>query len=386
MDMRVYKKTRYQNIYKHIKNGNYVITISKPTKTSISDVEDRKIYSIDEAIRIKESYNKISKKGQNKLETSSFDYVWDKYISNCKYVDKLAYNTLNRKSKVYSKFLKGKITKNINKLTQEFWFKFIDETETTLIQKNQIIKEVKAFYNWCVKENYLSYNPLSKIKKFSIPKKEMAYWTPNELKCFLNALEQDMDSNCKSIRKIAYMIKVFTLIGFSLGDRVGETRALTFNCVNKNLETLLINHSINYDRKSNDFLDNTKTYSSQRTINISKKLIDEIEKYKHFLENENDFMINDNNLIFFNYSTGKPITDTTLRKHFYKYCYKAGVKKIRMYDLRHTYVATMMSENMELYNISERIGHSSIKTTVDKYGHLSNELRKEIAKTTDKYI
>lgn len=57
-----------------------------------------------------------------------------------------------------------------------------------------------------------------------------------------------------------------------------------------------------------------------------------------------------------------------------------------MYDLRHTFVATMMAEGKELYHISQRIGHSSYNTTVDKYGHLSNEARKEIAKTTDKYI
>ena len=57
-----------------------------------------------------------------------------------------------------------------------------------------------------------------------------------------------------------------------------------------------------------------------------------------------------------------------------------------MYDLRHTYVATMMSEGKELYYISERLGHNNYNTTVNKYGHLSNEKRKEIAESTDKYL
>ncbi len=91
-------------------------------------------------------------------------------------------------------------------------------------------------------------------------------------------------------------------------------------------------------------------------------------------------------MIFFNYQNKKPYTDVTLRKYFYKYCDKANVTKIRMYDLRHTYVATMMSEGKELYHISERIGHSDYSTTVNKYGHLSNKTRKEIASITDKYI
>ena len=46
----------------------------------------------------------------------------------------------------------------------------------------------------------------------------------------------------------------------------------------------------------------------------------------------------------------------------------------------------MMVEEKELYHISRRVGHSNYNTTVNKYGHLSTEIRKEIAMSTDKYI
>lgn len=46
----------------------------------------------------------------------------------------------------------------------------------------------------------------------------------------------------------------------------------------------------------------------------------------------------------------------------------------------------MMAEGKELYLISERLGHINYSTTVNKYGHLSNKTRKEIAKVTDKYL
>lgn len=68
------------------------------------------------------------------------------------------------------------------------------------------------------------------------------------------------------------------------------------------------------------------------------------------------------------------------------YCDKVNVSKIRMYDLRHTYVATMMSEGKELYHISERIDHSDYSTTVNKYDHLSTKTKKEIAAITNKYF
>lgn len=61
MNLKVYKKTRYQNIYQHIKNKNYVIAISKPEKTSIAEIDGVKIYDIDEAINIRDNARKKKK-------------------------------------------------------------------------------------------------------------------------------------------------------------------------------------------------------------------------------------------------------------------------------------------------------------------------------------
>ena len=46
----------------------------------------------------------------------------------------------------------------------------------------------------------------------------------------------------------------------------------------------------------------------------------------------------------------------------------------------------MMAEGKELYLISPRIGHKNYSTTVNKYGHLSNKVKREVAECTDKYI
>ena len=45
----------------------------------------------------------------------------------------------------------------------------------------------------------------------------------------------------------------------------------------------------------------------------------------------------------------------------------------------------MMSENWELYHISKTLGHSNFNITVNKYGHVTKEIRKELALTTDKF-
>ena len=383
MNLKVYKKTRYQNIYQHIKNKNYIISISRPEKTSIAEIDGVKIYDIDEAINIRDNARK--KKKADIKRVGGFDELFEKYIDYCKNIKKMAYNTYSKKEKFYNSFFKNQISKNINKTNETFWSSFIDDLDTTLKQKNEVIKCLKAFFNWCKEQKYILDNPLENVNRYKVPKPEMKFWTPEELKRFLDCVNNDINSNDLRIKQKAYLTRQLAIMGFSLGDRIGESRALTFGPRENPKLILSIQHSINYDRKSNDFVSSTKTYESERTIDISQKLVDCTNEYRDFLENLG-YNITDDTLIFFNHNTKKPYTDVTLRKHFYYYCNKAKVSKIRMYDLRHTYAASMMSEGKEAYLFSKRMGHKSISTTINVYGHLSNKTRKELAQATDKYI
>lgn len=49
---------------------------------------------------------------------------------------------------------------------------------------------------------------------------------------------------------------------------------------------------------------------------------------------------------------------------------KAGLRALRFHDLRHTYASTLIAAGVHLTYIKEQLGHSSIKITVDIYGHL----------------
>ncbi len=386
MNLKVYEKTRYQNIYRHKKNKNYVIMISKPVKTSISRIDGKRIATTEEAIKIRDNILIRLQKGVELVYKEDFDSLWDKYIDWCKIVKKLSYNTIIRKEKSYNKYLKGKIDRQVTKIDEIYMSRFIEKLDTSDKQKNQVLKEAKTFFNWCKKEyKCILINPLDNVKKIKVSPGEMKYWTPEQLKKFLNCVENDLNSNNLNVKKKSHLIKVFTVLCFSLGDRVGETRALSFNSFDKDKLKVNIFHSINYDRASNDFVSSTKTYQSQRTLDVTQKTIDAIEEYRDFLINLG-YNISDDTLIFLNHNTGKPYSDVTLRKIFYYYCEKAGVPRIRMYDLRHTYAATMMMEGKEAYLFSKRMGHKNIQTTINKYGHLSERVRKEVANSTDKYI
>jgi len=55
---------------------------------------------------------------------------------------------------------------------------------------------------------------------------------------------------------------------------------------------------------------------------------------------------------------------------FYRVFEKAGLRRVRFHDLRHTYASLLIQNGESLACVRDRLGHSSIKLTVDTYGHL----------------
>ena len=371
---KVYEKTRYDNIYRHITNNNYFI---RHNGTTISKINNEKIYDIKVARDYKAKLELNIKKAEKTSNSYSFKDLWKEYVNYSENVAKLAYNTIKKKRLFYNCFLKELDSYKVNEITKNDIIDFMNGLTTTDKQKNEILKHLKAFITWCdVEKDIITVNPVKGIKNIKVPKVEMKYWSIKEFTKFMSYINSQHNDK-------AYRIKMLVLLELHLGDRIGETRALTWSSINEEKSTIRISHSINYDDKSKELLSSTKTYSSDRVVDVSPKLIIELKRYKEYLIKQ---QININDLIFFNYSINKPFSDVALRKLFYKYCNLAGVSKIRMYDLRHTYVALMMNEGWALYHISKRIGHCNYSTTVDKYGHLENNIRKKIARTTDKYI
>lgn len=388
MNLQIYEKTRWENILRHKKNKNYIVRLNVDgVRTSVSvDFKGNKIFDIETAKQIRDNQVIIQNKRITTKHKEDLDTLWAKYMEACEIIKKQAYNTLLRKTKSYNKYLKGKITIPLSKTTKEFWSKYIDTLTCTDKQKNELIKSLKAFMNWCIEENLLLFNPITKIKRYKVTKAEMKYWTPNEIKDFLLNINKLIEESEDVIfKKQALMVKTIVVIGFTQGDRIGETRALTFDCFDRERKNLKIYHSINYNRKE-DPLASTKNYQSQRDLLITAKLLEQIDLYKEFLKDYMNFDVKDSDFLFFNYVTNKPYTDATLRKQFKRFCNLCKVKEIRLYDLRHTFVALMMYEGKELYQIQQHLGHSNFSTTANEYGHLATEIKKGIAKSADKYL
>ena len=75
-------------------------------------------------------------------------------------------------------------------------------------------------------------------------------------------------------------------------------------------------------------------------------------------------------LVFVN-EEGNVIDDVNLRKRvFNKALEKAGMRLIRIHDLRHTFASLLIQNGESLAYVKDQLGHHSIQITVDIYGHL----------------
>ena len=68
-------------------------------------------------------------------------------------------------------------------------------------------------------------------------------------------------------------------------------------------------------------------------------------------------------------------------RYFYSCLEKAGLRRIRFHDLRHTFASLLIQAGHPLAYIKEQLGHSSIKMTVDVYGHLVPGAHREVMNT-----
>ena len=58
---------------------------------------------------------------------------------------------------------------------------------------------------------------------------------------------------------------------------------------------------------------------------------------------------------------------------------KAGVKKIRFHDLRHTCATLLMEGDTHPKVVQERLGHANIAMTLDRYSHVTPTMQKGAA-------
>lgn len=181
----------------------------------------------------------------------------------------------------------------------------------------------------------------------------MLFWTQEEYQRFI---EQIAD---KPQFYYAFEMLYWT------GIRCGELLALTADDIDVEKRRLRINKS--YQRiKGKDLITEPKTRKSNRTIIMPDFLAEEMDDYIKELYG------------FASYDRIFQISKTSLHNELKRGAKLAGVKKIRVHDLRHSHVSLLIQLGYSALAIAERVGHEAVKITY-RYAHLFPTVQTEMA-------
>lgn len=61
--------------------------------------------------------------------------------------------------------------------------------------------------------------------------------------------------------------------------------------------------------------------------------------------------------------------------------YRAGIPKVRFYDIRHTFATLALQNGVDIKIVSSMLGHSSAGITLDIYAHVTTFARREAVQT-----
>lgn len=83
--------------------------------------------------------------------------------------------------------------------------------------------------------------------------------------------------------------------------------------------------------------------------------------------------------------TGKPLDVTNLTKRCRRLCAKAGLPEVPLYGLRHSNATLLLAAGTAAKVASERLGHSTVKLTLDTYTHVTTGMEREVTAQITRY-
>jgi len=131
-----------------------------------------------------------------------------------------------------------------------------------------------------------------------------------------------------------------------------------------------------------------KSIKSRRTIALPSSLVillkDHREKQEYARMFEGKSLAEDD--LVFAHLNGSPLFPNSVSRAWGLIAKKADVKVIRFHDARHSHATLLLKQGAHPRVVQERLGHSTIATTLDVYSHVTPGIQEAVAARFDEVM
>ena len=237
----------------------------------------------------------------------------------------------------------------------------------------------KKIFQYAKSLNLIYNNPMDSLliprAKKSVENKEENFMDKKELKNFLSLIEK------QEPKEVYTMFHVLAYTGL----RKGELAALTWNDIDFSNNTLSVTKT-GYYLQGIPVITTAKTNKSNRTISLDTTTISllkqwKLEQKKKLLSRGIPVKKGKDQLVFSN-DKNELVYNGFLNVVLKKY----PNLKITPHGFRHTHASLLFEAGASIKQVQERLGHTTINTTLEIYTHVTKEAEKESAEKFLKYM
>ena len=169
------------------------------------------------------------------------------------------------------------------------------------------------------------------------------------------------------------------------GLRRSELLGLRWADIDLEKATLSVVQTLHQLRGGKYIFREPKSKRSRRQIALSPKLA--IMLWEHRFKQEQAWTLLGKPLLptdlVFSHPDGRPIRPDNVTRALNTVVRSLGLKGVRLHDLRHAHATILLEEGVHPKVVQERLGHSSVSTTLDIYSHVVPSLQQAAARKID---
>lgn len=257
----------------------------------------------------------------------------------------------------------------IKKISVPYCQKVVIALSEKYILYTHYLSVIERIFKYAVLIDIVPTNPFDKVirpKSKPVSKRDN-YLSKEELNDFLELARN---------ASLTYFWPLVHLLSYT-GLREGEALALKWSDID--LENKRISIAKTVARiHGKQIIQSPKTKTSIRTVLIDNMTLSILKKWKKdqikiYFKNGKHFE-GDDNFVFTNESADWVQTQNFTR-YFKRFIQDHDLKAITPHGLRHTHASLLFAAKVDPKSISDRLGHSSVKITLDLYTHIADEQR-----------